>query len=59
MIVGHYEAQKFSINKTEIIQCLMRMYKISCRVAEDVMRDNDWDLMMAAGDIRDELNAEV
>nr|CDS55690.1 conserved hypothetical protein [Serratia symbiotica]CDS57787.1 conserved hypothetical protein [Serratia symbiotica] len=59
MIVEHYEAKKFPMNKTELIQYLMRMYKISWRVAEDALRDNDWDLMMAAGDIRDELNAEV
>ncbi|WII49291.1 hypothetical protein [Klebsiella pneumoniae] len=47
------------MTKTEMIQYLMGRYQVSYRIAQDALSDNDWDLMMAAGDIRDELNAEV
>lgn len=47
------------MSKQELIGFLMNRYNVSWRVAEDALRDNDWDLMMAAGDIRDELAAEV
>lgn len=44
------------MTKAEIIEYLIRRYGISYRVAQDALSDNDWDLMMAAGDIRDDLN---
>lgn len=47
------------MSKLDMIQYLMRRYSVSFRVAQDALSDNDWDLMMAAGDIRDELDAEV
>lgn len=47
------------MSKQEMINYLMQRYGVSYRVADDALRDNDWDLMMAAGDIRDELAAEV
>ncbi|HBM3165703.1 TPA: hypothetical protein QH890_001628 [Klebsiella oxytoca] len=47
------------MNKQELISLLMNRYNVSWRIAEDALRDNDWDLMMAAGDIRDELASEV
>ncbi|HHG0528526.1 TPA: hypothetical protein ACPUFQ_002478 [Klebsiella pneumoniae] len=48
-----------TMTKAEMIQYLMSRYQVSYRIAQDALSDNDWDLMMAAGDIRDELNAEV
>lgn len=47
------------MSKQDKVSYLMQRYNVSYRVAEDALRDNDWDLMMAAGDIRDELSAEV
>lgn len=47
------------MSKQEMIQYLMKRYSVSYRIAQDALSDNDWDLMMAAGDIRDELDAEV
>lgn len=39
--------------------CVIRYEDYQELEAENALRDNDWDLMMAAGDIRDELSAEV
>lgn len=47
------------MSKPEKIEYLMKKYGVSYRLADDALRDNDWDLMMAEGDIRDDLDAEV
>ena len=47
------------MSMSEMISYLIKRYGVSYRIAEDALRDNDWDLMMAAGDVRDELAAEV
>lgn len=47
------------MTKAQMIQYIMQRYSVSYRIAQDALSDNDWDLMMAAGDIRDELDAEV
>lgn len=47
------------MSKEEMIRFLMKKYGVSYRIADEACRDNDWDLMLASGDIRDELSAEV
>ena len=47
------------MTREQMISYLMTRYGVSYRIAQDALCDNDWDLMMAAGDIRDELDAEV
>lgn len=47
------------MSKQEMVSYLMKKYSVSYRIADDALRDNDWDLMMASGDIRDEISAEV
>ncbi|EHO2418562.1 hypothetical protein ABK178_004838 [Salmonella enterica subsp. enterica serovar Brandenburg] len=43
------------MGRNEVIQYLMDSYNVSFDVAHRALRDNQWDLMMAAGDIRDGL----
>lgn len=45
------------MTKLEMTNYLMQRYAVSFNVAYDALRNNDWDLMMAAGNIRDELAA--
>jgi len=45
------------MSKYEMIKYLMDRYNVTYVTAEDALRGNDWVLMMASGDLRDEMNA--
>lgn len=47
------------MSKNDMTSYLMTRYSVSFDVAFDTLRNNDWNLMMAAGDIRDELSAKA
>lgn len=46
------------MTKQQMTQHLMQRYDVSFEVASDALRANDWDLMMAGGEIRDNQAAE-